>query len=100
MDKDLSQVLMTMGKVASFCLENMDKPLTIAIQAEFSILYNQYYEALKKAEQQGISERDAIVMGVKCPVEVPIDKQDEFEEWFTQRLHTMMVSEPFGINLN
>ena len=100
MDKDLSQVLATMGKLAAFCLDNMDKPLTTAIQAEFSIFYNQYYEALKSAERQGITERDAIVRGIRCPVEVPIDKQDEFEEWFTQRLNAMRFSEPFGVNLN
>ena len=97
---DLSEVKTTMGAVAQFCLDNMNKPVTTAVQAEFNILYNQYHQALKQAEKDGISERDAIVMGTQCPVEIPDDVYDLFESWFSQRLRIMVATETIGFTSN
>lgn len=83
-----------MGQVAKFVLDHMNKPVTAVVQAEFNILYEQYNQALNRAEKEaGISERTAIEMKIECPVKVPDQLYEKFDSWFCDRLVTHLKSD-------
>ena len=96
----IQNVQQKMGMVAKFVLENMNKPVTALVQAEFNILYDQYNQSLSKAEKEGgVSERDAISMRIECPVKVPDQLYEKFDSWFCDRLVSHLKStNKFSIN--
>lgn len=96
----LTDVQQKMGIVAKFVLDHMNKPVTQLVQAEFNILYDQYHAAVVEAKNQGISEHDAIAARVECPVPVPENLYEKFDDWFCDRLVTMMNANNNPHNLN
>lgn len=90
MNNQLEDLRSKLKDVIQFILDNMEQEATQTIQAEFNILYGQYQEGLNNCT---LSEETLIKKNFQAGIEVPVDKLDQFEEWFDDRIRSMMRTE-------
>jgi len=90
----------SLDRIAKFCLENLDKTVTVLTQAEFDALYAEYYRKILELENIGYDEMSLINEGLMTSIEIPKDREQDFFNWFSKRMVVFFSKKEEDIILN